>query len=293
MNHRTHSGSTVVSNANSNASTSYRGQTHSTKSTHRQQQHQQSPSKNVVTSMRKIATKPTDFDAIQSIPFDENDLERIAKHTNDWHNDETDPSISAVFRKLSSYFSNVPKALNMVDGKNHSANNDVFENVTVAVSKRNNGKTSGGNNNHTVNKHIISNCENDKRDTIALTESSSVMATKKSMKTNANSFNNKNMKMCTDKRDVDKCDEIYSKNLNCSSDSLMTKNNDKIDYKSDDQMPTTTTTNSISSMATRLPKRAQKIDGLSSIVATTTASSTTPVASDQSFTLPRVTLRQK
>lgn len=108
--------------------------------------------------------------------------------------------------------------------------------------------------------------------------------------------------LCGDKRDVDKCDEILSKtnkitmhknnnnnNIHKRSKSLSNKKTDKIDYGGMDGHTSTTTATITSAIAkSRSPnKRVQKIDnGSGGGVGSSTATS-------DSFTLPRVVLRQR
>lgn len=96
--------------------------------------------------------------------------------------------------------------------------------------------------------------------------------------------------LCGDKRDVDKCDEILNKtnritnhksnnNNHKSGKGLSNKKTDKIDFGGIDGRASTA-----AAAKARAPnKRVQKIDG----------SSGTAPATGESFTLPRVVLRQR
>lgn len=101
--------------------------------------------------------------------------------------------------------------------------------------------------------------------------------------------------LCGDKRDVDKCDvenlhknnkiitnhKSNHNNVHKSGKSVSGKNHDKIDYGAIDGRASTAATVAVAKA--RSPnKRAQKIDG---------SASATPAT--ESFTLPRVVLRQR
>lgn len=284
-------------------------------------------------------TKPTDFDAIQSIPFDDDvnhdDLLRsITSSTIAIDGDNTQNgnahSHTGVLKKLTSYFSSSHKTLknqNMhkqIAGANSnidtcavlsSSSSSLVSSVsslsptpstsssslaavaaaaapaiadqvksTMAAAASNNAST-------TLAKPIQSHTIHTMTNLNSINCSSQNRSCSCSSSLSANS-----MKMlCGDKRDVDKCDEILSKNKIINNNRISSKclcNNkaDKIDYGAIDGRASTTsalaalatpTETSAAAKARSTNKRVQKIDG------------STAAATGESFTLPRAILRQR
>lgn len=279
MNHRTHSGNTIVSNTIVNAI--------------------EKPTINIVhtpAASNRTLTKPTDFDAIQSIPFDNNviattdyDRQVLTPTIDDESMMDDTPQISVVFKKLSSYFSSSQKTLiNLTNNRNNS-NSDknscnsidacaVFENCNVVLSPPpsplpvstitlSTSKVSIANNKQrTINRNA-----NDNQSMVQQQLNSNNHKNKtnlNSSSSNSSLRSNSMKQLCGDKRDVDKCDEIFNKKQNKNTNKI-----DKIDYGVDGRTKTMTTARTI--------KRAQKSDG------------TPPQTGGDSFTLPRVTLRPR
>lgn len=300
------------------------------------------------------ATKPTDFDAIQSIPFDDDhnhmtstaaSVAVTATAAIDGDTTTNDSNAHAgVLKKLTSYFSSSHKTLINLNNSSSSSSkngchnqklsansssgssNTVATTDTCAVFENCNAKRSSSTSSLSLS---LSSAASSLPPTPSTSSSSSlavaaavgaITATDEAQLTNestaadgtapsqiipamtnlnsikrnscsscsSSSLSANSMKLlCGDKRDVDKCDEILNKtnrimnhkhnsNIHKSNKCLTTKKPDKIDYGAS---PTAATAAAAKSRSPN--KRAQKIDGG---VNTTTG---------ESFTLPRVVLRQR
>lgn len=281
MNHRTHSGSTVVSNANSNASPPFRGPTHG-------------KSKLQHPLVTRRATKPTDFDAIQSIPFDCEDQSSAEA-----------AAVSTVFKKLSTYFSSAPKTLSDSPSEQSSSKisrrSAAFDDHDLGAARSSSPAKSpscNGDNNAARSKQCITDCDTGKHDSAAPPAAAegvhaiASLSSRNVRRQNTISSSASAVKMASgDKRDVDKCDAIYdnsnSRNHNNHnsnrSDNVLKIIIDKVDFEVNERAP-----NAVP--LTRPSKRAQKADAAA---ASLPSSAVAAVAAGESFTLPRVTLRQR
>lgn len=291
-------------------------------------------------------TKPTDFDAIQSIPFDDdgnvsNHMTSIGSSSMatvaiDGDGDtlpidsSTNNAHAGVLKKLTSYFSSSPKTLINLNLNNHSSKNGckkmppantshttdtcaVFENMNAVQSSPVSSSSTSSLSSAASSLPLASSSSSvaiattptptssdvgidrskDRCRLHRLPSSSSDSSGHSSARSSSLSANSINM-LCGDKRDVDKCDEILNKNnkitihknnkniihMHKSGKSASGKKHDKIDYGVIDGATTAT---SIVTKARSPNKRAQKIDG-------NNGGST---ATGDSFTLPRVVLRQR
>lgn len=301
-------------------------------------------------------TKPTDFDAIQSIPFDDdhNHMTSIASSTAAAAAGSIDGDIvtndrnahAGVLKKLTSYFSSSHKTLinlntNSKNGCNESmsANGNtvatdqcaVFEQCNAVRSSLSSlsssmsssaassvpptpstsssslaaaattasvpGTTAQVKSNHGTS--VADDAMQPQRMIHAMTNFNSINRNSKnscSCSRSSSSLSANSMQiLCGDKRDVDKCDEILNKNNKItnhnnnnynhkSGKGLSNKKTDKIDFGGiDGRASATTTATSVAAKARAPNKRVQKIDGNSNVAP----------ATGESFTLPRVVLRQR
>lgn len=275
-------------------------------------------------------TKPTDFDAIQSIPFDD-DHNHLTSVAIDGDNSTTDNNAHAgVLKKLTSYFSSSHKTLINLNNNNHSKNGckrnpsansnhstdtcAVFENCNAVRSSSSSSSLSSAASSlpstsssslvasavaaaanapagsaetaqvKTGNESTMADESTQPQTTIgALTNLNSINRNSKNScsSSSSSSLSANSMEMlCGDKRDVDKCDEILNKNNKITNHK--NKNNNNV-HKSGKSLSVgidgRASTAAAAVAKARSPnKRVQKIDDS---------------GGGESFTLPRVVLRQR